>query len=134
MSHRTRCVGSGGAPQHTNIVVFGVGDLQSGNLQSRATDFGSHNTRIVLVGGERPEDINIVAFGVGDLQSGNLQYRAIDFGSHTTVLACGGGGGGDAEYTDIVVFWSWAPTVWNLQSWATDVSRTLILLYLGLRT
>ena len=73
--------------------MFGVGDLQSGDLQSRATDFGSHNALIALVGGGGPEDTNIVVFGVGDLQSGNLQSRATDLGSRSAFIALAEGAG-----------------------------------------
>ena len=37
--------------EDTNIDIFGVGDLQSGNLQSRATDLGSLNAFIALLRG-----------------------------------------------------------------------------------
>ena len=47
--------------------VFGVGHLQSGNLQYRATDLRSRNALIPLVGAASPEDTNIDVLGVGDL-------------------------------------------------------------------
>ena len=36
---------------YSNINAFGAGDLQSGNLQSRATDLESRNVLIEFVGG-----------------------------------------------------------------------------------
>lgn len=120
----------GGGPEDTSTDVFGVGDLQTGNLQSRATDFGSSHPLIVpliaLVGGGSPKDTDIDVFRVGDLQSANLQSRATGSGYRSPLIALVGGGG--PEHANINVFRVQDPQSGNLQSRAADFeSRNPVL-------
>ena len=73
-------------------MYLGLRGLQSGGLQSRATDFGSCNALIALVGGGDPEDTNIDVSDVEGLQSGGLQSGATDFGCRNTLIALAAGG------------------------------------------
>ena len=81
----TDCVGWDEGPEDTNISVFGVGDLQTGNLQARATDFGPRNPLITLVLTEVPRTLILMYLSLATyyLRPYSLAHRIWDLATHS---------------------------------------------------